>query len=154
MREWFYTGRQHHPAATLMLHRDGKWIKPDTSGNGALAMGNRLAAALKIPVGLLDYSVNGTGLTAKAEWGKGFWLDTGPDSIYRRFVDGVNATGGSVEYVLWMQGEADAARGTVNREEYRQALERFVDDMIRVDLRNGSDRPRSSATFSRVRTPA
>ena len=140
MREWFYTGRQHHPAATVMLHRDGHWIVPDKSGNGALAMGNRLAAALKIPVGLLDYSVNGTGLTAKAEWGKGFWLDTGPESIYRRFIDGVNTTGGSVEYVIWMQGEADAARGSINREEYRQALERFVTDQIRVDIRNGSAR--------------
>jgi len=140
MREWFYTGRQHHPAATVMLHRDSQWIVPGKSGNGALAMGNRLAAALKIPVGLLDYSVNGTGLTAKAEWGKGFWLDTGPDSIYQRFIDGVNATGGSVEYVIWLQGEADAARGSVNREEYRQALERFVNDQIRVDIRNGSAR--------------
>ena len=141
MREWFYTGRDHHPAATLMLNRDGQWIAPDQSGNGALALGNRLAASLKIPVGLLDYSVNGTGLTAKAEWGKGYWLDTGPDTIYRRFIDGVNATGGSVEYVLWLQGEADAARGTINREEYRQALERFVTDQIRMDIHNGSDRP-------------
>lgn len=140
MREWFFTGSEHHPAATLMLHRGGKWIPPDTTGNGALALGNRLTAALKIPIGLLDYSVNGTGLTAKAEWGTGFWLDTGPDSIYRRLIDGINAAGGSVEYVLWMQGEADAARGTVSREEYRQALERFVNNQIRVDIRNGSTR--------------
>lgn len=140
MREWFYSGKEHHPAATVMLHRGGGWIPPGTTGNGALALGNRLTAALKIPIGLLDYSVNGTGLTAKAEWGKGFWLDTGPDSIYRRLIDGVNAAGGSVEYVLWMQGEADAARGTVSREEYRQTLERFVNDQIRVDIRNGSSR--------------
>ncbi|WP_170302167.1 sialate O-acetylesterase [Desulfosarcina widdelii] len=140
MREWFYTGKEHLPAATLMLHRGGEWVPPGRIGNGALALGNRLTAALKIPIGLLDYSVNGTGLTAKAEWGKGFWLDTGPDSIYRRLIDGVNAAGGSVETVLWMQGEADAARGTVSREEYRQALERFVNDQIRVDIRNGSSR--------------
>jgi len=140
MREWFFTGREHPPAATLMLHRDGKWTPPGRTGSGALALGNRLTAALKIPIGLLDYSVNGTGLTAKAEWGKGFWLDTGPDSIYRSLIDGINAAGGSVEYVLWMQGEADAARGTVSREEYRQALERFVNDQIRVDIRNGSSR--------------
>jgi hypothetical protein len=141
MREWFYTGTAHHPAAAVRVHREGVWISPDRTGNGALALGNRLSAALKIPVGLLDDSVNGTGLTAKAEWGKGFWRDTGPDSIYRRFVDGVNGVGGSVEYVLWMQGEADAARGTVTREEYRQALERFITDQIRVDIRNGSTRP-------------
>lgn len=142
MREWFFTGQDHHPSADIRLYRAGEWIQPDTTGNGALAMGNRLAAALKIPIGLLDYSVNGTGLTAKAEWGKGFWLDSGPESIYRRWVDGINAVGGSVEYVLWMQGEADAARGTVSREEYRRALERFVDKQVRVDIENGSRRDR------------
>jgi hypothetical protein len=141
MREWFYTGKDHNPSPLLRVYRDGQWIQPATAGNGALAAGNRLTAALTIPVGLLDYSVNGTGLTAKAEWGRGFWLDTGPDGIYRRLVDGVNATGGSVEYVVWMQGEADAARGTVSREEYRSALERLVDDQIRSDIKNGSSRP-------------
>ncbi|WP_394700267.1 sialate O-acetylesterase [uncultured Desulfosarcina sp.] len=140
MREWFFTGNEHHPAGTLMLHRGGEWIPPGRTGDGALALGNRLTAVLKIPIGLLDYSVNGTGLTAKADWGKGFWLDTGPDSIYRSLIDGVNAAGGSVETVLWMQGEADAARGTVSREDYRQALERFVNDQIRADIRNGSSR--------------
>ena len=141
MREWFYTGKDHQPSPFLMLHRNGGWISPGTEGNGALALGNRLASTLKIPVGLLDYSVNGTGLTAKAEWGKGFWLDTGPNGIYRRFIDGVNTAGGSVEVVLWMQGEADAARGTVSREEYRAALERFVNNQIRSDIKNGSSRP-------------
>jgi hypothetical protein len=141
MREWFHTGQR--PSALTPGHASprGPWIEPTTAGNGALAAGNRLAAALKIPVGLLDYSVNGTGLTAKAEWGKGFWLDTGPNGIYRRWVDGVNTTGGSVEYVVWMQGEADAARGTVSREEYRTALERLVNDQIRSDIKNGSSRP-------------
>jgi hypothetical protein len=103
-------------------------------------MGNRLAAALKIPIGLLDFSVNGSGLTAKADWGKGFWLDTAPKSIYRTWINGINAVGGAVEYVLWMQGEADAARGTVSRKEYRQALERFVDKQVRTDIENGSGR--------------
>ena len=141
MREWFYTGKDYQPSPLLMLHRNGEWIASGVEGNGALALGNRLASTLKIPVGLLDYSVNGTGLTAKAEWGKGFWLDTGPDGIYRQFIDGVNTAGGSVEFVLWMQGEADAARGTVSREEYRSALERFVNNQIRSDIKNGSSRP-------------
>lgn len=141
MHEWFYTGHDHRPSPLLMLQRNDQWIVPGTSGNGALALGNRLVATLKIPVGLLDYSVNGSGLTAKAEWGKGFWRDNGRGSIYRRFLDGVGTIGGSVEIVLWMQGEADAARGTVTREEYRLALERLVNDQIRSDIKNGSSRP-------------
>jgi hypothetical protein len=72
------------PAKTISRHpcsgfiAMAQWSTAGDAGNGALALGNRLAATLKIPIGLLDYSVNGTGLTAKAEWGKGFWLDTGP----------------------------------------------------------------------------
>lgn len=142
MREWFYTGSDHRPSPLLMLHRDGEWTVPGNSGNGALALGNRLTEVLRIPVGLLDYSVNGSGLTAKAEWGKGFWLDTGPGGIYRRTIDGINTTGGSVEVVVWMQGEADAARGTVSREEYRTALARLVNHQLRSDIKNGSSRPR------------
>ena len=141
MREWFYTGNDHQPSPLLRLHRHGAWMAAGDRGNGALALGNRLTAMLKMPVGLLDYSVNGTGLTAEADWGKGFWLDTAPDGIYRRFIDGVNTAGGSVEAVLWMQGEADAARGTVSREEYRAALNRFVNNQIRSDIKNGSSRP-------------
>ncbi|MFO7713507.1 sialate O-acetylesterase [Desulfosarcina sp.] len=140
MREWFATGKDHQPASLLMFHSDGRWQKPMRSGNGALALGNRLAEALNIPVGLLDYSVNGTGLTAKAEWGQGFWLDTGPHGIYRRLIEAVDSTGGSVEYVLWMQGEADAARGTVTQAEYRAGLERLVNEQLRSDIKNGSTR--------------
>ncbi|PIE67614.1 MAG: hypothetical protein CSA23_03290 [Deltaproteobacteria bacterium] len=142
MREWFYTGKAHRPSPQVRLHRDGQWQIPDRSGNGALALGNRLATSLKIPVGLLDYAVNGSGLTAKADWGKGFWRDTGPESIYSRFIDGVLQAGGVVEYVVWMQGEADAAKGSVSREEYRAALEGLVDDQLRMDIHNGSGRSR------------
>ncbi|BBO87697.1 sialate O-acetylesterase [Desulfosarcina ovata] len=141
MHEWFATGTDHQPSPRLMIHRDGHWHRPTSTGNGALALGNRLAERLKIPIGLLNYSVNGTGLTARADWGTGFWLDTATDGIYRRFVNGVNRAGGSVEAVVWMQGEADAARGTISREAYRKALERLVGDHIRIDIRNGSSRP-------------
>ena len=141
MREWFTTGEDDAPSSRLMIHRGGKWHVPASRGNGALALGNRLVEGLGIPVGLLDYSVNGSGLTAEADWGTGFWRDTAPDGIYRQFVDGVQRTGGSLEAVVWMQGEADAARGTITRQTYGQALARFVDDQLRIDIGNGSTRP-------------
>lgn len=142
MREWFATGEDLIPSPRLMIHRSGQWHRPTRTGNGALALGNRLAARLGIPIGLLDYAVNGSGLTARADWGAGFWRDTAPDGIYRQFIDGVHRAGGAVEAVVWMQGEADAARGTISREAYRQALERFVDDQLRIDIGNGSTLPR------------
>jgi hypothetical protein len=136
MREWFH----HRPRPSALTPCSGftamaHGARPGLPATGRWRWATGWPSTLKIPVGLLDYSVNGTGLTARADWGKGFWLDTGPGGIYRRFIDGVNTAGGSVEAVLWMQGEADAARGTVSREEYRAALERFVDDQIRSDIR-------------------
>jgi hypothetical protein len=142
MNEWFYAGHALAPSPLLRVYRNEKWIEPGRSGNGALALGNRLASRLKIPIGLLDYAVDGSGLTPKADWGTGYWLDPRPKGIYRRFIDAVDAIGGTVEYVVWMQGEADAARGTVGREEYRQALERLADVRLRADIKNGSSLPR------------
>jgi hypothetical protein len=95
---------------------------------------------LDVPLGLLDFSVNGSGLRKEADWGTGYWEDTAPDSIYSRFVAGVSAIGGAVEFVIWFQGEADAARKTVTEAEYRESLTRFIRNQIRVDIANASDR--------------
>ena len=82
--------------------------------------------------------MNGSGLRKEADWGTGFWADTTPDSIYSRFVSGVTTTGGTVEFVIWIQGEADAARGTVTEDEYAGSLTDFIENQVRVDIANGS----------------
>ena len=61
-------------------------------------------------------------------------------AIYNRFVAGVSKAGGVVEFVVWVQGEADAARGTVTEGEYRRSLESFVRNQVRGDVENGSER--------------
>ena len=43
-----------------------------------------------------------------------------------------------MEYVIWIQGEADAARGTVTEAEYRTSLESFITNQVRSDIGNGS----------------
>ena len=48
--------------------------------------------------------------------------------------------GGALEFVIWIQGEADAARGTVSEEEYRKSLESFITNQMRADIVNGSDK--------------
>jgi len=140
MKEWFFTGTDLTAHPLLRCYRDGGWHALDDRGNGAIAFGNRLIARTGVPVGLIEYAVNGSGLHRKADWGTGYWEDTRPDSIYRRFVAGVAATGGRLEFVLWIQGEADAARGTVTAEEYQAALTRFVTRQVRRDIINGSRR--------------
>jgi hypothetical protein len=139
MNEWFHTGNdlKAHP----LLRKFGKtgWSKLGTTGNAAIAFGNRVVAQLDIPVGLLDFAVNGSGLRKEADYGTGHWTDTTPGSIYNRFVNGVSAVGGALEFVIWIQGEADAARGTVTQIEYVDALTHFIEDQVRSDITNGSN---------------
>jgi hypothetical protein len=139
MKEWFYTGTDLVAHSLLRKFSDRVWSKLGMQGNAAIAFGNRIIDQLGIPVGLLDYSVNGSGLRKEADWGTGYWEDTAPGSIYNRFISGVSDTGGAAEFVIWIQGEADAARGTVTEDEYVASLERFITNQVRMDIVNGSD---------------
>lgn len=140
MKEWFHTGGDLEADPHLRRFNADGWQDLGTRGNGAIAFGNRIIARTGVPVGLLEYAVNGSGLHHKADWGTGYWADTRTGSIYRQFVSAVDATGGKLEFVVWIQGEADAARGTVSGEEYQTALIRFINRQVRLDIANGSHR--------------
>jgi hypothetical protein len=140
MKEWFFTGKDLVAHSLLRKFSDRGWEKFTVQGNAAIAFGNRIIDRLGIPVGLLDYSVNGSGLRKEADWGTGYWEDTSPNSIYDRFVTGVSKAGGAAEFVIWIQGEADAARATVTKNEYAGSLEHFIINQVRSDIANGSDR--------------
>jgi hypothetical protein len=139
MREWFYTGTQLKAHPLLRKFSEKGWSQLGKQGNAAIAFGNNIIDRLGIPVGLLDYSKNGSGLRKEADWGTGYWEDTAPGSIYHRFISGVSETGGAIEFVIWIQGEADAARGTVTQQEYAASLERFITHQVRMDITNSSD---------------
>ena len=141
MKEWFASGSDLEAHPLLRRYAEGGWHTLDGRGNGAIACGNRIISRTGLPVGLIDYAVNGSGLHRKADWGTGYWEDTRPDSIYRGFLAGVAATGGRLEFVLWIQGEADAARGTVTTADYQAALSRFISRQVRRDITNGSSQP-------------
>jgi hypothetical protein len=138
MKEWFYTGKDLTAHPLLRKFSDSGWSKFGPTGNAAIAFGNRIIDRLGIPVGLMDYSVNGSGLRKEADWGTGYWEDTSPNSIYDRFITGVSDAGGAVEFVIWIQGEADAARGTVTKNEYADSLEHFITNQVRSDIANAS----------------
>ena len=140
MREWFHTGSDLAPHHLMSIHRDGQWIEREQSGNGAVTFANQLITRLGIPVGLLDYAVNGSGLRREADWGRGYWADRSPQGIYRQFIQGVTAAGGTVEYVIWMQGEADAARKNITENQYRKTLNHFITRQVRADIVNGSQK--------------
>ena len=138
MKEWFYTGKDLTAHPLLRKFNGSQWSKFGTTGNAAIAFGNRIIDRLGIPVGLMDFSVNGSGLRKEADWGTGYWEDTSPKSIYDQFVTGVSDAGGTAEFVIWIQGEADAARGTVTKNEYADSLEHFITNQVRSDIANGS----------------
>lgn len=142
MEEWFYSGNDLSPHSLTGLHRKGRWQPASFQGNGATAFANRLIGRTGVPVGLLDYAVNGSGLCKEADWGTGYWADQSRGSIYRKLVDAVSDAGGALEYVLWMQGEADAARATISKRQYRQTLTAFIEQQIRKDIINGSTQPK------------
>ena len=140
MKEWFHTGSDLRSDALLRKYNGSNWSTLGNKGNAAIAFGNRITERLGIPVGLLDFAVNGSGLRKEANWGTGYWEDTARRSIYNHFVADVAKVGGAVEFVVWIQGEADAARGTVTEAEYRASLESFISRQVRVDIENGSHR--------------
>jgi hypothetical protein len=140
MKEWFYTGTDLVSHSLLRKFNGNDWQKLGRQGNAAIAFGNRIIERLGIPVGFLEFSVNGAGLRKEADWGTGYWEDTARGSIYKHFITGVSKAGGAIEFVVWIQGEADAARGTVTEEEYRTSLESFISKQVRVDIENCSHR--------------
>jgi hypothetical protein len=138
MKEWFYTGTTLRAHPLLRKFTVEGWAELGRTGNAAIAFGNMLVERLGIPVGLLDFSKNGSGLRKEADFGTGYWEDVSAGSIYDRFIAGVSETGGALEYLIWVQGEADAARGTVTEDEYAKSLESFITNQIRADINNGS----------------
>lgn len=142
MKEWFHSGEEVNPHPLLSVHRNGRWMAMERTGNGAIAFGNRLIGRLGIPVGLLDDAVNGSGLRKEADWGAGYWMDRSQNAIYDRFIRAVTKAGGALEYVVWMQGEADAARATISENQYRSALKDFIENQVRQNVDNGSNRRR------------
>jgi hypothetical protein len=140
MKEWFYTGKDLKANSLVRKFKDKGWSEIGKKGNAAIAFGNRLTERMGIPLGLLDYSKNGSGLRKEANWGTGYWENTAPGSIYNRFLAGVSEVGGALEFVIWIHGEADAARETVTEEEYQKSLESFITNQLRADIANNSDK--------------
>jgi len=140
MKEWFHAGDSLTASSLIRKYTAKGWAELGSRGNGAIAFGNRLVERLGIPVGLLDSAKNGSGLRKEADWGTGYWENTVPGSIYNRFIADVSQTGGVLEFVIWFQGEADAARKTITEAEYRDSLESFITNQVRADIVNGSDR--------------
>ena len=135
---WFGNGTDLTADATLKMY-DGVSGWEDALGNGALAFGNPIIAALGVPVGLFNFGVASAALREEAEAAPGkFWLNTAASSIYDDFKVGVDANGGELEGIIYHQGERDASSGVVTQEEYTTSYEDFITDQLRADFTNRS----------------
>ncbi len=109
------------------------------TGMGARVFANMVTEGLNIPVGLLDYGVNGASLWRNKSItpDRGWWL---PDSSskhpnsnnYSVFKAGLESIDNKVEAVLWVQGHTDAMNGGVTKEKYMAGLEELF-RIIRTD---------------------
>jgi len=115
--QWFTIGSGSAHASTRKF--DGTWAT--NTGAGAITFANALQTAQSIPVGLLDYGVDGAGLTAAGDRGSGYWADSTPGEPYPLFAAGLTAAGGKLEGVIWAQGESDALN-SVSGSSYASAL--------------------------------
>lgn len=138
---WFSIGTDHTASSLLRKYTTAGGWETLSIGNGAISFGNKLITALNIPVGLLNYGVNGSALRAEAVTSYGYWLDLTAGEPYALFLTGVTATGGGLEFVVWIQGEREANSGVVTEAEYKTSIEAFITLQIRADITNRSSSP-------------
>ncbi len=98
----------------------GAWSAPvKASMAGAIGLGNALAAALSIPVGLLDSAANGGALSVH-------WIPV-TQTTNRNFTNGVGALDDKLEAVAWTQGEGDADTPRTQAQYYADLGTLFAD---------------------------
>ena len=129
--------RMYRHAQFLQAGPSWKGWQPVT-GMGSIVFGNRLNEATGVPVGLLDYGVQGASLWQSNSFMPifGWWLedDSGlhPSSNdYAVFKAGLNSIDNKIEALLWVQGHTDAMMGE-SEEEYKQGLDEIF-DIMRTD---------------------
>lgn len=122
------------------------WDVPATATmNAAIACGNALVSALGIPVGLIDGSWNGSGLTVSSNGGQ--WISGGAaGNAYTASANAISAETSSVEACVWIQGEADAG-ASVTQSAYYTALGQMI-SLRRTDVGN-ANLPYIVATLAR-----
>ncbi len=147
---WFDPGSgsgapEAHELTRMYRHKQvrqmgGSWTgwQPVT-GMGARVFANKVAEALNVPVGLLDYGVGGSALWQRncLAPANGWWLPDNsipfPDANnYAVFKSGLESIDNKVEALLWVQGHTDAMGGAtvgISTARYKTGLETIFDKM-------------------------
>ena len=100
------------------------WDVPATATmNASIACGNALVSALGIPVGLIDGTWDGSGLTISSNGGQ--WIIGGAaGNAYTSSAAAISAETTAIEGNVWIQGESDA--GSATQSAYYTALGQMI----------------------------
>ncbi|HZF77972.1 MAG TPA: sialate O-acetylesterase, partial [Acetobacteraceae bacterium] len=111
IQRWFDTP----PAGTTSpgiygMEWDGA-ITRSVTGGAAQHFTQGYAAALGVPVLIVEGARGGTSLLTQYDRGNGHWLSSAAGSLYANVLARLDQVGGRAELVLWAQGETDASSG-------------------------------------------
>lgn len=93
------------PTSTTKSYQLYAW--GGNTGAGSIAIGNALASALGVPIGMVCNGVNGAALTSGGAGPYGYWLDT-VGTPYTQWLIDTATNDGKYEAMVWVQGENDA----------------------------------------------
>ncbi len=109
------------------------------TGMGAIVFANKLNEITGVPVGLLDYGVQGASLWQSNSLFMifGWWLEDDSGLFpaadnYAEFKAGLSSIDNKIETLLWIQGHTDAMKRET-QERYKQGLDEIL-DMMRIDM--------------------
>lgn len=127
------------------------------TANGAIRLGNTLATALGVPIGLLDFGVSGSALFFDVENGFGWWRDEAgqPSANWAAFISastGLDSIGGLCEYIVWMQGEREAISAAKTSAQYVSGFADFRTNQLYGEIQNNI--PIIITTLARTSNPS
>ena len=106
------------------------------TGDGACVLSTNIAAATGLPVGLLKYAIAGCGLVYNAGFGE--WQTTGTNQARTVFLDGITASGGDLEAVLFFGTEADTFGASTSAAGIQAGYESLYSDVRTLTGRSQS----------------
>lgn len=122
------------PSGQASIYKDGAWSKSTAAGTGQIEFTTAIADATGLPVALVSSGVGNSALLSGIQ--SDYWRLSSGD-LYSNAVQDVDIVGGSVEGVLWLQGEIEAQFGRSGTF-YNSELVDFIASQVRVDFGNSS----------------
>lgn len=114
----------------------GAW--GDVTGEGAIALANKVSTETGLPVGIWNYAVSGAGLVYDA--GSGEWQSQSANKPWPLLQAGIQAAGSDLEYIVWQGCEADAENASFDADTLKTGFDTLYGRIL-------AETPRTTATL-------